>query len=902
MSQTFPDVPATDTVRDSRQPLLDRDAANQTNFSGPTAPSVPVEKQFWHDTTTGFLKQYRGGVWRVVEGHPPAETVTALKALSAAEIFGNNALLWVIGDAIVGDCTPFAVKWNSASNATNDDYAVFRPSAGAAASGSGRWLRAAATPGIAFANSDATPDVKNARFCTTAATPPGGGITDFDNVAENHFFTVQRGSADCLIVHNASLIDLGGANITLTTTQPRLTFLHVNGVHLMVAGSSGLALNANLSDLPDPLTARRNIGFDDGLRSRTRVVQTAFPGTSLPTGFTNAGTWSLSNGATTPTTGGWNKGIYFDQDVRARRRIIRARFTHSNASGIHGIATRPGGSSLAHGTALIVDVPAGELKIYKYYDDNTGTLGASVALGFSMVTGREYDLEATIDHDVITFTIYDTKTGAKKTLTAAGSNGSGVLCGWLQGKAGLLPLSSGAYATYKFFEDNIGAPQSPHAIVIGDSNLLGTQERLGSGNAARGWGCQFEKARAKGDTLVVAMGGDSTALYTSHLPSDLWLFRPRYVVLCLGTNDLVSAKATWRTNVTVLKQVLATRGVELVLVTIPPRTGYATEVADFNADIRGGYFGYDVRYIDFAYALSASNDGTTINSSYDSGDGLHYNAAGHDAMFAAVCNDAPYLLNDANQSRVHFDAGFDYGMTLANGTDATNDIDFAAGQRLASTRDLVIYGVAMTKQLDATFVAGSAAGGRDPNYSIANGTWFVFALGRAHGYNGDYFFTQSLTPTLPAPFTHSRYIGSFLRESAAIVAFTQNGKRFDRTPIASYNPGFNPGTSALDVTLHVPLGLTGIEAIVSGSIGAADLATASHMLVSAKHQADTVPAAGLHTASMPVSAVGVKSCYNGAWMVNTAGQIRMRLSFSDADTSIVAATLGWVDHNIDKLM
>ena len=40
MAQTYPDIPSTKTVRDSRQDILDRDEAIRSAFSGTTFPST----------------------------------------------------------------------------------------------------------------------------------------------------------------------------------------------------------------------------------------------------------------------------------------------------------------------------------------------------------------------------------------------------------------------------------------------------------------------------------------------------------------------------------------------------------------------------------------------------------------------------------------------------------------------------------------------------------------------------------------------------------------------------------------------------------------------------------------------------------------------------------------------
>ena len=117
-------------------------------------------------------------------------------------------------------------------------------------------------------------------------------------------------------------------------------------------------------------------------------------------------------------------------------------------------------------------------------------------------------------------------------------------------------------------------------------------------------------------------------------------------------------------------------------------------------------------------------------------------------------------------------AGMTYGN---NGTDPTNDIDIAAGQCASddvtdANRVLLNPGV-MTKQLDAVWAAGTAAGGRISSESLANGGWNIFAFRRSGG-SDDYCFSQSLSPTLPDGGTNKRLIGWINRVSGAIATFT----------------------------------------------------------------------------------------------------------------------------------
>ena len=60
---------------------------------------------------------------------------------------------------------------------------------------------------------------------------------------------------------------------------------------------------------------------------------------------------------------------------------------------------------------------------------------------------------------------------------------------------------------------------------------------------------------------------------------------------------------------------------------------------------------------------------------------------------------------------VDFARGFLSGLEMSNGTDSDHDIDFTAGECRGADDDEDITLAAFTKQIDATWAAGSAAGG-----------------------------------------------------------------------------------------------------------------------------------------------------------------------------------------------
>lgn len=148
------------------------------------------------------------------------------------------------------------------------------------------------------------------------------------------------------------------------------------------------------------------------------------------------------------------------------------------------------------------------------------------------------------------------------------------------------------------------------------------------------------------------------------------------------------------------------------------------------------------------------------------------------------------------------------GLTLSNNaSDATNDIDIAAGSAGSdgTTPVLMTLASALTKRLDAAWAVGTGNGGLDTG-SIANATYHVWLIQRSDtGVVDALFSTSATSPTMPTNYNRKRRIGSIVRESGAIVAFRQDGDLFLRTRATP-----RTSTSALASSLlavNVPVGI-----------------------------------------------------------------------------------------------
>lgn len=231
------------------------------------------------------------------------------------------------------------------------------------------------------------------------------------------------------------------------------------------------------------------------------------------------------------------------------------------------------------------------------------------------------------------------------------------------------------------------------------------------------------------------------------------------------------------------------------------------------------------------------------------------------------------------------------GYTLSNNvTDATNDIDIAIGTARNSTNSVnIALASAITKRLDAAWVAGTNQGGRDTG-SIADGTWHVFAIYDVTNNLTDVLFSLSATsPTLPTNYTVFRRIGSILRESGAIILFRQYGDLFKRVASITVRSSATPVTNTL-ISALVPTGIrvrplftSRLEMSATGSatqfMGDGDNTTANEII----NFNNTAPIPSIQTIT-------------GHYLTNTSGQIRFTLDVSSGTVNnAVVGTAGWID-------
>ena len=120
-------------------------------------------------------------------------------------------------------------------------------------------------------------------------------------------------------------------------------------------------------------------------------------------------------------------------------------------------------------------------------------------------------------------------------------------------------------------------------------------------------------------------------------------------------------------------------------------------------------------------------------------------------------------------------------ITIANNSsDSEHDIDFSAGVINFDDGTGQAVATALTKKLDASWVAGTNQGGLDTGSIAANTWYYCFAIYNPTTSTADSLFSASYSsPTLPSGYTKKEYRGAILTDASSnIRQFILNGKYY----------------------------------------------------------------------------------------------------------------------------
>jgi hypothetical protein len=238
--------------------------------------------------------------------------------------------------------------------------------------------------------------------------------------------------------------------------------------------------------------------------------------------------------------------------------------------------------------------------------------------------------------------------------------------------------------------------------------------------------------------------------------------------------------------------------------------------------------------------------------------------------------------------------GYISGLGISHAADTDHDLTIAIGKvRDGTDAEDEVLAAALTKQADATWVAGSNSGGMASGESLpTSGTIHAWSIMRNDKTVIDVMIsnhaTSGLAPAFPTNYGYKRRIASFRTDSSAnIINGVQwgTGKRrifMLNTPILDINNA-TPGTSAVTAALSVPNGIS-VFAILN-----VWKQTSGIIYLSSLDNTNVAPS--ISAAPLGLSWVG-GTALTVRVKTNTSGQIRYR---SDTDSPILIALLGWED-------
>jgi hypothetical protein len=235
-----------------------------------------------------------------------------------------------------------------------------------------------------------------------------------------------------------------------------------------------------------------------------------------------------------------------------------------------------------------------------------------------------------------------------------------------------------------------------------------------------------------------------------------------------------------------------------------------------------------------------------------------------------------------------------WDLTMSNaGGDTTNDIQIEAGEAMDESGEVLMQLTSpITKQIDAAWAVGTAAGGMNTG-AVANATWYeVHLIYRQDTGVVDVMFTTTANrATLPTNYTHQRRIGWVRRGTATNLQFTQVGDWFTlTTPINDV--AVTKTTTATAVALTVPP--NSIARFRASADGNTTVNANSAVLFKENVETGANPALASGQASLGY--FDLATCAAGGWFelrVNASSQITHDSEVAQANLDI--STFGWYD-------
>lgn len=242
-----------------------------------------------------------------------------------------------------------------------------------------------------------------------------------------------------------------------------------------------------------------------------------------------------------------------------------------------------------------------------------------------------------------------------------------------------------------------------------------------------------------------------------------------------------------------------------------------------------------------------------------------------------------------------FPAGYLYGLTLRNDTDADHDVEIASGKCRDDDDSVnMTLSAALTKRIDAAWAVGDNNGGLDTGTVANSTTYHVHLIRRSDtGVVDALFSTSATSPTMPSNYDSSRRVGSVVTDgSANIRGFRQRGDAFRLKAAVLDVDVSNLGTTPTNYALTVPAGIE-VEAEMNVVAHGAEQLYYLYP-TDATDQAASDTAAPLATTRRSAGTTD-RNGIPGPVRIWTDTSRQIRAVSSGASGEIAIATLGWID-------
>ncbi len=235
-------------------------------------------------------------------------------------------------------------------------------------------------------------------------------------------------------------------------------------------------------------------------------------------------------------------------------------------------------------------------------------------------------------------------------------------------------------------------------------------------------------------------------------------------------------------------------------------------------------------------------------------------------------------------------AGQRSGMILSNAADTAHDITASAGSRRDSSDTVtIVKGSAMTKQIDSSWSAGTAAGGLANGVALQSNTWYHFHVIQHTNGTVDYGFDTSITATAllsGSGYTYYRYLGSVLTDgSSNLLQFLQCNDMFSWTdPTVSFTTS-SLSTTRTPAVISVP---PGVNSHVFCNTSCTN-ASATSIYVANGNSTDSAPSSSAAPLASLYCGAGLTVQAEVSGITDTSSQLQVRAT--NASTTLKLAVI-----------